>query len=98
MFFSKKLEKFKNIKHCFFSRKNGVSKGLYESLNCGIGSNDNKEDVLKNLEIISNKINCNKNSLITLNQKHTNQVIYFKKANICRLQYQKLKRRGAQAR
>ena len=78
MFFSKKLEKFKNIKHCFFSRKNGVSKGLYESLNCGIGSNDNKEDVLKNLEIISNKINCNKNSLITLNQKHTNQVVYFK--------------------
>ena len=78
MFFSKKLEKFKNIKHCFFSRKNGVSKGLYKSLNCGIGSNDNNEDVLKNLEIISNKINCNKNSLITLNQKHTNQVVYFK--------------------
>ena len=78
MFFSKKLEKFKNIKHCFFSRKYGVSKGLYKSLNCGIGSNDNNEDVLKNLEIISNKINCNKNSLITLNQKHTNQVLYFK--------------------
>ena len=78
MFFSKKLENFKNIKHCFFSRKNGVSKGLYESLNCGIGSNDNKENVLKNLEIISGKINCNKNSLITLNQKHTNQVVYFK--------------------
>ena len=28
MFFSKKLKKFKNIKHCFFSRKNGFSKGL----------------------------------------------------------------------
>ena len=78
MYFSKKLEKFKNIKHCFFSRRNGVSVGLYESLNCGIGSNDSKENVLKNLEIISNKINCDKNSLITLNQKHTNQVVYFK--------------------
>ena len=49
MFFSKKLQKFENIKHCFFSRNNGVSQGVYESLNCGLGSNDNKENVLKNL-------------------------------------------------
>ena len=50
MFFSKKLQKFKNLKHCFFSRKDGFSKGIYESLNCGIGSNDDKENVLKNLD------------------------------------------------
>jgi len=78
MFFSKKLQKFENIKHCFFSRKNGVSRGVYESLNCGLGSNDNRENVFKNLKLVSNKINCNKDSLITLNQKHTNQVIHFK--------------------
>jgi len=77
MFFSKKLQKFKNIRHCFFSRKNGWSKGIYESLNCGIGSNDDKANVLKNLEIVSNKINCVKDSLFTLNQKHTNKVIHF---------------------
>ena len=78
MFFSKKLKKFENIKHCFFSRKNGVSKGYYESLNCGLGSGDNKENVLKNLELVSKEIGCKKESLITLNQKHSNQVIYFK--------------------
>ena len=77
MFFSKKLEKFKNLKHCFFSRKNGVSKGCYESLNCGLGSSDKKESVLKNLEFVAKKISCNKESLITLNQQHTNQVIHF---------------------
>ena len=77
MFFSKKLEKFKNLKHCFFSRKNGVSKGNYESLNCGLGSSDKKESVLKNLEFVAKKITCNKESLITLNQQHTNQVIHF---------------------
>jgi len=77
MFFSKKLEKFKNLKHCFFSRKNGVSKGYYESLNCGLGSSDKKESVLKNLEFVAKKIACNKESLITLNQQHTNQVIHF---------------------
>ena len=78
MFFSKKLKKFENIKHCFFSRKNGVSKGYYKSLNCGLGSGDNKGNVLKNLELVSKEIGCKKESLITLNQKHSNRVIYFK--------------------
>ena len=78
MFFSKKLKKFENIKHCFFSRKNGFSKGYYESLNCGLGSDDQRKNVLKNLELVSKKIGCKKESLITLNQKHSEQVIYFK--------------------
>ena len=77
MFFSKKLEKFENIKHCFFSRKNGFSEGNYASLNCGLGSDDLKENVLKNLEVVSKKIGCKKNSLITLKQKHSNEVIVF---------------------
>jgi len=77
MFFSSKLNKFKNLKHCFFSRKHGVSKGFYKSLNCGLGSNDNKENILKNLEYVSKKMSCKKEFLITLNQKHTNKVVYF---------------------
>ena len=48
MFYSKKLKKFKNIKHCFFSRKGGYSKGIYKSLNCGKGSKDSKKNVYKN--------------------------------------------------
>ena len=78
MFFSIKLKKFKNLKHCFFSRNGGYSKGIYKSLNCGMGSKDKKEIVLKNLELISKKIGCKKESLITLNQKHSNKVIFFK--------------------
>ena len=80
MFFSEKLSKFKNLKHCFFSRKNGFSKGIYESLNCGMGSSDKKENILKNLELVSQKINCDKGSLITLNQQHTNHVVHFNNA------------------
>ena len=49
MFFSRKLKKFKNINHCFFSRKGGYSKGIYQSLNCGQGSNDSKGNIIKNL-------------------------------------------------
>ena len=77
MFFSKKLKKFENIKHCFFSRKNGFSKGHYLSLNCGLGSGDKKENVLKNLNLVSKKIGCRSETLITLNQIHSNKVVYF---------------------
>ena len=80
MFFSSKLKSIKNLKHCFFSRKNGFSKGLYESLNCGLGSGDKKENVLKNLRFVEKEIGCKNNSLITLNQEHTNRVIYFNDA------------------
>ena len=76
MFFSSKLKKFENLRHCFFSRKDGVSKGSYNSLNCGLGSDDKRENVLKNLELVSNRIGCKKEFLITLNQKHSNRVIY----------------------
>jgi len=77
MFFSKKLKKFENLKHCFFSRKNGFSKGHYASLNCGLGSGDKKENVLKNLNLVSQKIGCKDELLITLNQTHSNKVVYF---------------------
>ena len=78
MFFSKKLKKFENLKHCFFSRKNGVSDGFYKSLNCGLGSKDKKENVLQNLNLVSKRIGCKKESLITLNQNHSDRVVYFK--------------------
>jgi len=81
MFFSSKLKKFKNVRHCFFSRKNGYSKGEYKSLNCGLGSNDLRTNVLKNRGYVSNKIGCKKETLITLNQKHTNKVIFLGKKN-----------------
>ena len=77
MFFSKKLKKFENIKHCFFSRKNGFSKGSYLSLNCGLGSGDKKENVLKNLNLVSKKTGYKDEVLITLNQIHSNKVVYF---------------------
>ncbi len=82
MFYSKKLNKFPNLKHCFFSRNNGYSDGLYKSLNCGIGSNDKKENILKNLEFVCQKIECEKDRLITLNQRHTNSVIFLDEQNI----------------
>jgi YfiH family protein len=75
MFYSKKFKKFKKINHCFFSRKGGVSKGIYSSLNCGNGSKDNKRNISKNLAYISKKINVDFKKLILMNQTHSNKVI-----------------------
>ena len=74
MFFSKNLINEVNVKHCFFSRKNGVSSGIYESLNCGIGSNDDTNNVKKNLEIVSKTFNIESNRLALMNQTHSNKV------------------------
>ena len=76
---SKKLSKFKNIKHAFFNRLGGKSTGIFKSLNCGPGSSDNKKDVLKNLEIVSNKIKTKNRRIILLNQVHSNKFLYIDK-------------------
>ena len=82
MFYSKKLESFKEIKHCFFSRKGGFSKGIYKSLNCGKGSKDNKKNIEKNLKYVSDKIKVNRNNLILMYQTHSNKVKEIKKINL----------------
>ncbi len=81
MFYSKNLKKFKNIKHCFFSKKNGYSKGIYRSLNCGKGSKDSKNNIKKNLNFIAKKMSVKSNNLILMHQTHSNRVIEIKKNN-----------------
>ena len=36
------------IRHAFFTRDGGVSEGIFASLNCGLGSGDDKDKVLEN--------------------------------------------------
>ena len=81
MFYSKKLIKFKNINHCFFSKKGGVSKGIYKSLNCGRGSNDNKKNVNKNLALVSKKMKIYQKNLKLMHQTHSNKVIVLNNKN-----------------
>ena len=75
MYSSKNLEKFINIKHCFFTRNNGCSSGIYKSLNCGPGSSDDDNNVTKNLNIVCNSIDIKLENLILMNQTHGNKVI-----------------------
>ena len=73
---SKKLKRFKQIKHGFFNRKGGLSSGIYKSLNCGPGSNDKRSTVKKNLFIVKRKISKSSKNILLLNQVHSNKFIY----------------------
>ena len=64
----------KSISHYFFNRLGGTSKGIYKSLNCGKGSKDKIANINKNLKIVSKKIGCDNENLVSLNQIHSNKV------------------------
>ena len=81
MFYSKKFKKFPNIKHCFFSKRGGFSKGIYRSLNCGKGSKDNKKNVNRNLSLVSKKMKIHQKKLYLMYQTHSNKVIMINKKN-----------------
>ena len=81
MFYSKKLKELKQIKHCFFSRKNGFSNGVYKGLNCGKGSKDKKGNIKKNLNYVAKKMNVERDKLILMHQTHSNRVVEIKKHN-----------------
>ena len=74
MYFSKKLKRFKNINHCFFSKNGGFSKGIYKSLNCGQGSSDSKSNINKNLNLFKSDIT---------NKKILHKIFKEKKIEIC---------------
>ena len=57
----------------------GKSTGIFKSLNCAPGSTDRKKDVLKNLEIVANRIKAKPNKIILLNQIHSNKFYYISK-------------------
>ncbi len=89
MITSKKLSKQKNISHGFFNRNGGESSGIYKSLNCGPGSNDQKYNIKKNLKIVKDKICKKSKNIFLLHQIHSNKFIFIGKN--FRLNKQKIK-------
>lgn len=65
-----------NIKHGFFGRRGGVSTGLYNSLNCGVGSDDDAQAVQENRARVAEALSANKDSLVTIHQVHSADCFY----------------------
>jgi polyphenol oxidase len=58
-------------RHGFFTRRSGVSDGLYASLNCGFGSGDASETVARNRAIAMERLNLPADHLATCYQIHS---------------------------
>jgi len=79
LIYSKKLLRQKKITHGFFNRSGGRSKGIYKSLNCGLGSNDKKNIIKENLKIVKNKISKKSKDIFLVHQTHSNKFIFINK-------------------
>lgn len=65
------LKSFDTIGHSFFTRKGGVSEGIYAALNCGFGSDDSTENVKHNRILVAQAADAELTDLITPRQTHS---------------------------
>ncbi len=68
---SPKLSALRGVKHGFFTRQGGVSTGIYDSLNAGLGSKDDPEHVVDNRHRISDWFGVDHHALFTCYQVHS---------------------------
>src|SRR5436190_23538255 len=68
------------IRHAFFTREGGVSRGLFASLNCGFGSHDDPASVEKNRAIAAARLALPEERLVTCHQVHGTTTITVERA------------------
>ena len=59
------------LRHAFFTREGGVSGEIYESLNGGLGSNDDPANVLENRRRMAEQMGVVPENLISVHQVHS---------------------------
>jgi YfiH family protein len=64
-----------NIRHGFFTRRGGASEGIYASLNCGLGSDDDKARVHENRHRAMREVELSEDALRTVYQVHSANVV-----------------------
>lgn len=73
--FSEELSRLPAVSHAFFTRPGGVSQGIYEGLNVGIGSNDDPSRVMTNRKMATEYLGAEADNLVTLYQVHSPDVL-----------------------
>lgn len=63
------------VRHGFFTRRGGVSSGIYESLNCGPGSADARKNVVENRRRTLQALDLPDTSLVSLHQVHSAETV-----------------------
>jgi YfiH family protein len=69
------LDTLPGIRHGFMTRAGGVSEGIYASLNCGLGSDDELERVRENRRRVLEMAGIPARTLLTAHQVHSPDVL-----------------------
>jgi YfiH family protein len=72
---AKTLAGLDGVQHRFFTRRGGVSAGLYSSLNCGYGSGDEPDNVRENRRRAAASLDLAATELLTVHQIHSTDVL-----------------------
>ena len=67
---SPRLAALPGIRHGFFTRQGGTSDGVYRSLNCGLGSDDERTRVVDNRNRVARYLGAADGSVVTVYQVH----------------------------
>jgi polyphenol oxidase len=59
------------LRHAFFTREGGVSRGIYESLNGGLGSNDDRASVIENRRRMAEAMGVIPEHFVGVHQVHS---------------------------
>jgi YfiH family protein len=60
-----------NLHHAFFTRRGGVSEGIYASLNGGLGSSDDPAKVSENRRRMAEELDISPTALVSVHQIHS---------------------------
>ncbi len=63
------------VHHGFFTRKGGISTGIFAGLNCGRGSSDNSEHVTENRHRVAQHMRVSTDCLVSVHQVHSPDVL-----------------------
>ncbi|NQW00298.1 MAG: peptidoglycan editing factor PgeF [Rhodospirillales bacterium] len=75
MITASELAKDKSVKHGFFTRRDGVSSGIFAGLNCGYGSGDDPSNIDRNRAVAMAKLGLGREDLNTIYQIHSADVV-----------------------
>lgn len=64
-----------SVRHGFFGRRGGVSTGIYGSLNCGAGTDDDPDNIRENRERVASVTGTKLENLVTARQIHSDRCV-----------------------
>jgi len=79
-----KADALHGVAHGFFTRKGGASTGIYEGLNCGVGSNDVAQTVVTNRARVAEHMSTGPDALVGVHQNHSADVVTITEPTIAR--------------